>query len=318
MRWRRSMPRCSTSMKEVHFQGDLPAFLNFLRTDPQFYAEDAAGLAEACGVDRQGVRWQGLAILRLPAAATFRASCRCPPDLAPFYTGGRGGPGTYLVNTYDLPSRPLYSLPALTLHESAPGHAFQMPIATEHRDLPPFRRALHLRLRRRLGAVLRAAWRRDGHVSHAVRDVRHAELSGRGARRGWWSIRAFTRMGWTREQAHAVPARQHGAVRARDRDRGRPLHCVAGAGAVVLPGRDGDLEGAAQGGGGAGRQASTSARFTTRCWNWARCRCRCWISGSTNSLPMAAKGRIRRWSGRVTPPLPRVLRGYGQRWRRES
>ena len=64
-----------------------------------------------------------------------------PPDQAPFYTSGRGGPGTYLVNTYDLPSRSLYSLPALTLHESAPGHAFQMPIALEQTNLPPFRRS---------------------------------------------------------------------------------------------------------------------------------------------------------------------------------
>jgi uncharacterized protein (DUF885 family) len=63
-----------------------------------------------------------------------------PADMAPFYTSGRGGPGEYLVNTYDLPSRPLYSLPALTLHESAPGHAFQMPIALEHKELPDFRR----------------------------------------------------------------------------------------------------------------------------------------------------------------------------------
>ena len=60
-----------------------------------------------------------------------------PDDMAPFYTAGRGGPGVYLVNTYDLPSRPLYNLPALTLHESAPGHAFQIPIAILNgRDLP--------------------------------------------------------------------------------------------------------------------------------------------------------------------------------------
>ena len=44
------------------------------------------------------------------------------------------------MNTYDLPARPLYSLPALTLHESAPGHAFQIPIAMEHKNLPRFRR----------------------------------------------------------------------------------------------------------------------------------------------------------------------------------
>src|SRR5262249_57325572 len=53
-----------------------------------------------------------------------------PDAIAPFYTGGRyvpagessGRAGTYWVNTYDLPSRPLYVLPALTLHEAVPGH----------------------------------------------------------------------------------------------------------------------------------------------------------------------------------------------------
>jgi uncharacterized protein (DUF885 family) len=67
-----------------------------------------------------------------------------PPDLAPFYTAGRGGAGVYLVNTYNLPSRPLYSLTALTLHESAPGHAFQMPIAMEHADQPEFRQRSYI------------------------------------------------------------------------------------------------------------------------------------------------------------------------------
>jgi uncharacterized protein (DUF885 family) len=67
-----------------------------------------------------------------------------PDDLAPFYTAGRGGPGVYLVNTYDLPSRPLYNLAALTLHESAPGHAFQMPIALEHKNQPEFRQHTYL------------------------------------------------------------------------------------------------------------------------------------------------------------------------------
>ena len=67
-----------------------------------------------------------------------------PEDLAPFYTAGRGGPGLYLLNTYDLPSRPLYNLTALTLHESAPGHAFQMPLALEHKNQPPFRQHTYL------------------------------------------------------------------------------------------------------------------------------------------------------------------------------
>jgi Uncharacterized protein conserved in bacteria len=78
-----------------------------------------------------------------------------PADLAPFYTSGRGGPGVYLLNTYDLPHRPLYNLPALTLHESAPGHAFQITDrarAQEPAGISAIR--LHFRVRRRLGALL--------------------------------------------------------------------------------------------------------------------------------------------------------------------
>jgi uncharacterized protein (DUF885 family) len=67
-----------------------------------------------------------------------------PADLAPFSTFGRGGPGRYTLNTYDLKSRPLYSLPALTLHEAAPGHAFQIPLAMEQEQLPDFRRYVYI------------------------------------------------------------------------------------------------------------------------------------------------------------------------------
>jgi uncharacterized protein (DUF885 family) len=63
-----------------------------------------------------------------------------PADIAPYYTSGRGGADTYLVNTYDLPSRPLYNMPALTLHESMPGHALQLALAAEQRGQPAFRR----------------------------------------------------------------------------------------------------------------------------------------------------------------------------------
>jgi uncharacterized protein (DUF885 family) len=67
-----------------------------------------------------------------------------PDDIAPFYTSGRGGPGVYLVNTYNLPARPLYNLPALTLHESTPGHAMQMSLAAEHKEQPEFRQRVYI------------------------------------------------------------------------------------------------------------------------------------------------------------------------------
>lgn len=130
-------------MKQVDFKGDLPAFLTFLRTDPQFYAKTpqellnrAAWIAKT--FDGKASEYFG----RMPRSRF--AIKPVPDDIAPFYTGGRGGPGIYLVNTYNLPSRPFYSQVALTLHESAPGHAMQMPLAAENKDLPAFRRDSYL------------------------------------------------------------------------------------------------------------------------------------------------------------------------------
>jgi uncharacterized protein (DUF885 family) len=130
-------------MKEVDFRGDLPAFLTYLRTDPRFYAKTPQELLDRAAwhaktFDGKAKDWFG----HLPRSRF--AIIPVPADIAPFYTGGRGGPGVYLVNTYNLPSRPLYSLTALTLHESAPGHAFQMPLAAENKDLPAFRQKTYI------------------------------------------------------------------------------------------------------------------------------------------------------------------------------
>jgi uncharacterized protein (DUF885 family) len=130
-------------MKETGFAGDFPAFLSFLKTDPRFQAKTGEELLMRAAYIAK--RFDGKASQffgRLPRA---RFAIRpVPDDLAPFYTGGRGGPGEYLVNTYDLPSRPMYNLTALTLHESAPGHAFQMSLALEHKEQPEFRQHSYL------------------------------------------------------------------------------------------------------------------------------------------------------------------------------
>lgn len=130
-------------MGETGFKGDFPAFLAFLKSDVQFQAKTpqellmrAAWIAKR--FDGKAAQFFGL----LPRARF--AIVPVPDDLAPFYTAGRGGPGLYLVNTYNLPSRPLYNLTALTLHESAPGHAFQMPLALEHKEQPEFRQHTYL------------------------------------------------------------------------------------------------------------------------------------------------------------------------------
>lgn len=127
-------------IRQTGFDGDLPAFLHFLRTDPQFYAKTPEELLmRSAWVAKKFDGKVGQYFGYLPRRRF--AVIPVPDDQAPFYTSGRGGPGLYLVNTYNLPARALYSMPALTLHESAPGHAFQMPIAMEQKGRPSFRNA---------------------------------------------------------------------------------------------------------------------------------------------------------------------------------
>ncbi|GLQ93247.1 DUF885 domain-containing protein [Dyella acidisoli] len=130
-------------IKQTGFKGSFSDFLQFLRTDPRFYAKTPDELLkDAAWIAKEVDGKVGDYIGHLPRRRF--AIKPVPPDLAPIYTGGRGGPGIYLVNTYDLPSRPLYSLPALTLHESSPGHALQMPLAEEMQGLPDFRRYTYI------------------------------------------------------------------------------------------------------------------------------------------------------------------------------
>ncbi|SMQ74493.1 Uncharacterized conserved protein, DUF885 familyt [Altererythrobacter xiamenensis] len=124
---------------EAGFEGTLPEFVTFLRTDPQFVADTGDELMgvsayTAKRVDGELAKYFGF----LPR---HRFSIRpVDPAIAPFYTAGRGGLEYCQMNTYDLPSRPLYNIPALTLHECAPGHSFQAAIALEQPEAPKFRR----------------------------------------------------------------------------------------------------------------------------------------------------------------------------------
>ncbi len=135
--------RMGEVMKQVAWQGDLAGFLTFLRTDPQFYVKTPQALLDRAAwtakeFDGKAARWFG----RLPRGRF--AIEPVPAEIAPYYTAGRGGSGVYLVNTWNLPARPLYSLPALTLHESAPGHAWQMSFSAELDDLPAYRRNTYI------------------------------------------------------------------------------------------------------------------------------------------------------------------------------
>ena len=137
---------------ELEFQGSFSEFLHFLRTDPQFYATSPEQLLMiardmAKRADEQLPRF----FKTLPRKPYGVAAV--PAAIAPKYTTGRyvgtsknsTDPGYYWVNTYDLPSRPLYVLPSLTVHEAVPGHHLQGSLNLELGDsIPQFRKNTYL------------------------------------------------------------------------------------------------------------------------------------------------------------------------------
>ena len=129
---------------QLGFKGNSPEtrfqdFLAFLRTDPQFYVKQPQDLLDRAAWISKRVDGQvGKIIGKLPRNRF--AIVEVPPDIAPFWTAGRGGTSTYWLNTYNLPSRPLYNLPALTLHESSPGHSLQGSLVMEMGEMPGFRK----------------------------------------------------------------------------------------------------------------------------------------------------------------------------------
>ena len=139
-------------IKKLKFKGNFSAFLKFLRTDKQFYAKTSKELLMfardiAKRADEQLPRF----FKTLPRKPYGVAPV--PDAIAPKYTGGRyvgtsknsTNPGYYWVNTYNLPSRTLYTIPSLTVHEAVPGHHLQGALNNELGDsIPQFRRNLYL------------------------------------------------------------------------------------------------------------------------------------------------------------------------------
>jgi uncharacterized protein (DUF885 family) len=138
-------------LNEVNYSGSLQDFISFLRTNPKFYVTTPAQLLkEASFIAKQADGMLPMLFGKLPRQPYGVEAV--PEHLAPTYTGGRysGAPinskraGHYWVNTYDLPSRPLYVLESLTLHEAVPGHHLQIALTQELGDLPEFRRNLYV------------------------------------------------------------------------------------------------------------------------------------------------------------------------------
>ena len=136
---------------DLEFEGSFADFLKFLRTDEQFYPKTADELLMfardiAKRIDAELPKFFKT-LPRKPYGVV-----PVPADLAPNYTGGRYSgsssettAGFYWVNTYNLPSRTLYTIPALTAHEAVPGHHLQISLNNELPEtIPSFRRKLYL------------------------------------------------------------------------------------------------------------------------------------------------------------------------------
>jgi len=148
---KREAERLFSEMKrirdEVGFDGDMQAFFEYLRTDPQFYFDTEEGIVTAYDDLRNVINPKLDKSFDIKAKAdyvvkpveAFRARSMAAAQYFPGTPDG-SRPGIFYINTYDLPSRPKYMMEALSLHEAAPGHHFQISVKQEQEDLPAFRR----------------------------------------------------------------------------------------------------------------------------------------------------------------------------------
>lgn len=135
-------------VEESGFEDDFDGFIEFLRTDPQFYAESAEELLKetAYVLKKMDGKLPELfkTLPRLPYGIMEVPDYLAPRTATAYYSRGAADgtrAGFYAVNTYDLPSRPLYEVVALSLHEAVPGHHLQIALQQELDELPKFRSA---------------------------------------------------------------------------------------------------------------------------------------------------------------------------------
>lgn len=144
---RRIRAEMEAVIQKTGFSGDMVHFLEFLRTDPRFYVTTPEALLEKTSyvLKRMDGELPRLfkTLPRMPYGIRAVPDYAAPGETAAYYNPGLGDgtrAGIYYVNTYDLASRPLYEIEALSLHEAVPGHHLQLALQAELTDLPIFRR----------------------------------------------------------------------------------------------------------------------------------------------------------------------------------
>lgn len=137
--------------EKVGFKGDLKAFMQFMKTDKQFYLPNTeAGkqqyLDEATAlINTMKSRLDELFIVKPKAdmivkrVEAFREKAAGKAFYQqPAPDGSR--PGVYYANLYDMEAMPTYQMEALAYHEGIPGHHMQIAISQELEGVPKFRK----------------------------------------------------------------------------------------------------------------------------------------------------------------------------------
>ncbi|MDA7787980.1 DUF885 domain-containing protein [Sphingomonadaceae bacterium] len=132
---------------EIGFEGTLQEFFQSLRDDPKLQPESREWLTQ--DYYRLG------RVVDEQIGDFFSVLPKTPLEIRPyeefrekFQAGGSyqsgapdgSRPGIFYFNAYDLPSRNIMGNTTLYLHEGAPGHHFQISLAQENENIPPFMR----------------------------------------------------------------------------------------------------------------------------------------------------------------------------------
>ena len=134
-------------IRQVNFTGNFKAFVEFLRSDPRFYAETPDALMKEVALTLKKMDGELPRLFktlpRMPYGIKPVPDYIAPSTTTAYYmqpSGDGTRAGFYYVNTYNLKARPFYELEALSLHEAVPGHHLQIALQQELEDMPAFRR----------------------------------------------------------------------------------------------------------------------------------------------------------------------------------